>query len=569
MSTTRRSAATTLFALALLGAGAWLWFVHARAWGLGERSPVLNYDTAQYAVAARELSEHGVLATPFALPLELARHPRPPWPLAVVQPGLVGVEAALFKLAATMPGLARPARLDDVTLVPALLCFFAVGLLLAFAARRLLERHAAAATPLERDLAGFVVGLCFLLDPEAQHFATAGFTELPFTLGLVLALAMLAFESAPRRPLLFGLLLGVAGSFRANMLLLAPLLALAAAALAPRPRRARVLLFALVGFALPLAPWWIYKWRAFGSPGWDLTRFVVWDGVQGRSWFSLYHLPDLPALPHGAAAATLLARKAATNTSSLLLALGVGLRPLWIGALVLWLALARPPRALAVGAVAILGATLLGVLAAALTIPWTRFLFPARVPLEAAGLIALWGLLAHLGGGGASAAGRALRVLAAVLALGWGALQTSRGAAEARAASADRGVPGSATLAGLAARLDHALSAGEPVMSNLGPILAWHTRRPVLHLALAPDDLEACRRRLDFATVVLVFRGRGHAWPGWDELVERPEEALHRPEWNVTHASSWRTAQGFTVVWLELGPLSPRLAAAARSGRIR
>jgi hypothetical protein len=73
--------------------------LHADAWGLGGRSPVLNYDSAQYALAARELATHGRLATTFALPLELARHAAPPWPLAVVQPGLVLAEAALFRLA--------------------------------------------------------------------------------------------------------------------------------------------------------------------------------------------------------------------------------------------------------------------------------------------------------------------------------------------------------------------------------------------------------------------------------------------------------------------------------------
>src|SRR5262249_15457537 len=112
---------------------------------------------------------------------------------------------------------------------------------------------------------------------------------------------------ASERPFLFGLLLGVTGSFRANMLWLAPLLAAAAALSAPRGRRVRVLALALAGFALPLVPWWIYKWRAFGDPGWDLTRFVVWDDVQGRTWFSLYHLPELPYVPAGAAALQLLA----------------------------------------------------------------------------------------------------------------------------------------------------------------------------------------------------------------------------------------------------------------------
>src|SRR6478735_3947111 len=76
-----------------------LWLAHGRAWGLGRQSPVMGYDAAQYAVAARTLVQTGHLATPFALPIELLRNAQPPWPLAVVQPGLVLVEAALLKFA--------------------------------------------------------------------------------------------------------------------------------------------------------------------------------------------------------------------------------------------------------------------------------------------------------------------------------------------------------------------------------------------------------------------------------------------------------------------------------------
>src|SRR5262245_18776276 len=83
----------------LIVAGSALWLLHAESWSLGRRSPVLNYDSSQYALAARELAQHGRLATTYALPIELARHPRPPWPLALVQPGLVILEAIAFRLA--------------------------------------------------------------------------------------------------------------------------------------------------------------------------------------------------------------------------------------------------------------------------------------------------------------------------------------------------------------------------------------------------------------------------------------------------------------------------------------
>ena len=43
-------------------------------------------------------------------------------------------------------------------------------------------------------------------------------------------------------------------------------------------------------------------------------------------------------------------------------------------------------------------------------------------------------------------------------------------------------------------------------MSSLGPLLAWYAERPVVHLALSPADLDACRRNLDVRGVLLVFR---------------------------------------------------------------
>jgi hypothetical protein len=538
--------------------------LHARAWDLGRSSPILSYDSAQYALAARELAGHGRLVTPFALPIEMARHASPPWPLAVVQPGLVAAEAILFRLVPGMP--------EGLTLVLPFVCFLALGALLAAVAARVLERHAPGVEPIWRRFASLVVGLAFLLDPEAQHFAVGGFTELPFTLGLIAALALLASESAARRPLLFGLLLGVTGSFRVSMVWLAPVLALGAAALAPG-RRVRVALLTMLGYAVVLSPWWFYKWHVFGDPGWDLSRLVLWEGVQGRSWFSLFHLPEMPVLPHGGEAARLIGAKVVKRSPELLAALAAGPRALWIGALVLWALLCRPPRALAITAWVIVVAGLLGVLSAAASIPWLRFLFPARVALEAAGVLALWGLLsrapATLIGPRAS---RVLQVCVAALALGWGVTQTLRGQAEARAASAERGVPNVIAMRQLGDLLRREVPGNEVVMSNLGPMLAWSASRPILHLALTPADMSACRRRIEFRHVLLVFRDPAQAWPGWQEVMERPAEATAHPEWNVARERHWQERDGFHVVWLELGPPETRVAddragASMRDGR--
>ncbi|MDM8007986.1 MAG: hypothetical protein QUV05_17745 [Phycisphaerae bacterium] len=139
MSKTRTSLAAYLLALALPVVGVLLWMLHADSWGLGGRSPVLSYDAAQYALAARELATHGRLATIFALPLELTRHAAPPWPLAVVQPGLVLLEAALFRLApptvrlgpVVFADLSRPDQREWLALVVPFCSYILIGLALA------------------------------------------------------------------------------------------------------------------------------------------------------------------------------------------------------------------------------------------------------------------------------------------------------------------------------------------------------------------------------------------------------------------------------------------------------
>ena len=557
--------------LILLVAGPTLWVMHAESWSLGRRSPVLSYDSSQYALAARELAHTGRFATIYALPLELARHAQPPWPLALVQPGLVVLEAVAFRLAPgelkfggrSVAQWKRPDQAEWLVIPITFTCYMMCGILLALAVSKLLRRHAPGGGDGTRMAAAGTIGLAFLLDPEAQHFGVGGFTELPFTCGLVGALALLALDRAQRRPLLYGLLLGVTGTFRLNMLWLAPALVIAATALAPREQRARVAALALLGFAIPLAPWWIYKWVAFGTPAWDLGHYAIWDGVQGRTWFTLNHLPEPPRLPQGFEAMRLIAAKILRNLPGLLLATCAGPRALWLGSLVAWTMLAREPRTLRVVAVTVLVVFGLGLLAAAAGFPWLRYAFPGRIALEAAGILALWGLIAMAPPAAITPRwAPALRIAVATLALAWGTWQTASGNAEARASSATRGVPNTQTMLQITVLLNREIPAGEPVMSNLGPTLAWCAKRPVVHLALAPEDLDACRRRLDFRHVLLVFRTPAHAWGAWSEIVAHPLDARRRPELNVVRVRRYQSADGFIFVWLELGPLGPGFASA-------
>ena len=158
---------------------------------------------------------------------------------------------------------------------------------------------------------------------------------------------------------------------------------------------------------------------------------------------------------------------------------------------------------------------------------------------------------------------QALAAFVVLLALGWGGWQTKLGSDEATLAAVDRGLPNSDTMDALVEQLRSEVPPGEAVMSNLGPNLAWAARRPVVHLALTPADIDACRRRLDFHHVLVVFRDASKAWPGWTELVAHPGLAPNHPEWNIRQVREYRTDDGFVAIWLELGPLAPQLASAA------
>ncbi|HUK63709.1 MAG TPA: hypothetical protein VLV15_10250, partial [Dongiaceae bacterium] len=324
----------------------------------------------------------------------------------------------------------------------------------------------------------------------------------------------------------------------------------------------------------------IYKWHAFGNPGWDLSALSVWDGVGGRTWFSLNHLPQLPAVPRGTEAALALESKTLHNLRLLLLEVATGPRTLWIAGLVVALiggggtaagvprdtgvaavhASERGPRAAALAALLVLAITLV---VAAASVPLFRYVLPARLIAEAAGLVAVWAFVRNLPIEWASPrAKRALCASLAVLALGWGVWQSDHGLVETMRVAADRGLPSRAAFEEIARSLDAELRPGEPVMSNLGPTLAWYTQRPVLHLALTPGDMEKCRERLEFNEVLLAFRQASRAWPGWDELMTRPSEAPHNRDWNVRRVRAWTVRDGYDVVWLELGPPRTPLALA-------
>ena len=574
----------------VLVAGTVLWLMYAHAWDLGGRSPYLTYDSAQIAIAARELAFRGQLRTLFALPADLPRHALPPWPVAGLAPGLILLQALVFRLVPAAGTFARSDVRAALTLVVPFVAYLFAAAALALSARHLFERWSPETPGWQRAGASLTLAGVFLLDPAAQHFAMGAHAELPYLVGLLFVTLGLALGVAGEHPLASGLVLGVTSLFRLQMLAIAPVFALlggwCARLRAPtgasgrsEPGAARrALLLSLAGFAVIVAPVWWHEAHVLGSPLGDVVRQLLWDGREGREWFATFHRAATPVLPGVRALAPQLAGKLVFAVPGLLGAFARGPRLFELFALIALLGVRAAPRPLHAAALGVLAVFAVGVLASALAVPWFATLFPARMLVEVAGVCAAWALIARLP---ARFGGRlvrdALGIALALLALGWGALQTQRGLQEARAAALGRGTPSSLALRELGLRLNPRLEPREALMSNLGPVLAWYTAHAVVHLVDAPEEVEVARRFLDFHHVLLVFRSDERGWGAWRELLERPGAAAAHPALRVSEEERWITSDGFLVVWLRLAPRAaglagggdsaPGLRGAARSAR--
>jgi hypothetical protein len=272
----------------------------------------------------------------------------------------------------------------------------------------------------------------------------------------------------------------------------------------------------------------------------------------------MLHRPVTPDLPTGVAAWAALATKVARGLGETLSPLFLGPRGLWLGALTAWL-LTRPVRPLALAGTVALAAVLAGAVATSATGAAFRHLFPVRLTLEAAGLLALLALLARAPGA-SPALRRSLAFVSVALALGWGMWRTTAALTLTREDATVRTSPASSTLTALSIELNGVLRPGETVMSNLGAMLAWQTNHPVIELADSPEDVVGCRARHEFHHVLLVFRDADQAWGGWRAFVEREGAGRALPALGVTDEKRYRTRDGFVVVWLTLGPREPLLA---------
>ncbi|MCE9626661.1 MAG: hypothetical protein K8R56_01945, partial [Candidatus Eisenbacteria bacterium] len=84
--------------LTLLAVGIALWLVHAWITIAAPGRSLLSFDSAEYALAARDLVTTGRLTTPYSYVGALNEHLRPPYPLLAGHPLLPVLEAGVFKL---------------------------------------------------------------------------------------------------------------------------------------------------------------------------------------------------------------------------------------------------------------------------------------------------------------------------------------------------------------------------------------------------------------------------------------------------------------------------------------
>ncbi len=466
-------AGLVLFAATVWSFHAW-WTIArvGRAW--------FSYDSAQYALAARDLAQTGRLTTPYAYIGTLREGSGPPYPLLAGHPLLPVLQAPLFAVLGPRPW---------VSLVPVVLCHL---LTVSLAALLVVECGGGIAL-------AAVVGAALAGTPALLGNASDGLSELPFTAAWMATLLVLAgFRRAPRAWAV-GALLGLAHLARPMVVPTLPLWLAAAAWASPPGTRWRGVTQVLAGFAPFAVALLLYKWSATGNAFADVGGIMLLTGLAPEfaphDVARLLHPPDalgwIRAHP-GAFVAKLSRNLPAMSLEALRLggwAVGCGFA---------WFVL-RPARD-GLGPVRLVAGASLAAIAglAAVTLPRAHYLFPMLPVAVALGALAL------------QRAGRAARlpsviVLALVagllawsswrpLVLGWRALREPP-----RAASAFN----EREVAGLGAILHRRLPAGTRVASDMAPWVSWYTRHPSVNLPLRTQDLNELRDRHGIGAVVL------------------------------------------------------------------
>lgn len=468
-----------LTTLTLLVLGLACWSLHAWLTLAAPGRALLSFDSAEYALAARELVTTGRLATPYSYVGALDERLRPPYPLLAGHPLLPVLEAPVFAIfGAHAWG----------TLVPVALAYLATLLL---AARLALAAGASPAVAL-------VAGIALATAPGMLVTATDGLSELPFTALWTAALLVLATFQRTPRALLLGLLLGLAHLTRPVVVPTLPVWLVAAAwAAAPRTRL-RTVAQVLAGFVPCALALLLYKWRETGSPFTDVGGIMLLTGLapefKPQDVARLLHPPNavewIRAHPEA-----LLAKLSQSAPFMLSQALRMGGWPAGL-AFAVWVFRPRrddAPLRLVCG---LSLAAMAGL--AALTLPRSQYIFPMLPAVVALGAVEL------------ERGGRALRLpaglpLAIVAALlSWSSVRPL--AAEwARLRVPERATApfGEADLERVGAELRTKVPAGTIVCSDMGPWVSWYSGLPSVNVPLATADLAELRTRHGIGAVVL------------------------------------------------------------------
>lgn len=515
-----------LAGLALLAAAVWTfhaWWTIARL----DRAR-FTYDSAQYALAARELAEAGRLRTPYSYVGPLRVAPGPPWPLVAGHPLVPLLQAPVFAVFGAGPWTA---------LVPVVLAHLLTVLLGAWLVLEL------GGGPL---LAG-AAGVALAGSPMMLAFATDGLSEMPFTAVWTAAMLVLARmartrpgpvagrdpANAPRHgPLVLGVLLGVAHLARPVVAPTLPLWLAGATWAAPPGRRLRAAAAVAAAFAPFAAAWLAYKQVTLGQPFFEVGNIMLLTGL--APGFGEY---DVARLLHPPDAVAWIAAHPAAFTAKLAANLpAMVLRALQLGGWAMGLSFAwavlrpardghGPLRLVAGGSLALLAAL------CALTLVRTHYLFPMLPTTLAMGAVALERTLrrARL-----PAPAAAALVIFALLWSSWRPL--ARDWSQTR----DDGGPTGFTareVAAMGAAIARRVPEGTIVASDMAPWISWYARRASVNLPFAIADLDELRDRHDVRAVVvtnhwLVARPGNEAWR--DLHLERATPAGWAPAGVVT-----------------------------------
>lgn len=499
-----RSRGALLSALVLLAAAVGMfhaWWTIARV----DRAR-FTYDSAQYALAARELVTTGRLATPYSYVGALREGVGPPYPLLAGHPLVPLLEAPVFALLGAEPW---------ASLVPVMLCHL---LAVVLAALLVLEVGGGP------WIAG-AVGAALAGSPAMLANATDGLSEMPFTAAWTAALLLLARLPRAPRPFALGVLLGVAHLARPVVAPTLPIWLVAAAWSAPRGARLRTAAFVGAGF-LPLAGvLLLYKWGTTGQPFQDVGSIMLLAGLAPEfgthDVARLLHPPDALAWirAHPEALVAKLVRNLPAMASQALRLGG------WATGLAFAWSVVRPvrdgrgPLRLAAG-----GSLALLCGFCALTLARPHYLFPMLPAVVALGAVSLERILRS-----ARLPVVAARVLVTALLL-WSSWRIL--ALEWSARRLDGGGTGftEREIVGLGTTVAGRLPPGAIVTSDMAPWVSWYARVPSVNLPMRFPDVAELRERHGIGAIVLtnqwlvtlpgneawrdVLEGRA-PFPGW------------------------------------------------------